>query len=200
MTVKQPSTCRQGARDSRPYWINLGLFYPGILGALIYEIGPHLYSWPWTWGPSRLLLFVMLLHYALDYAYSADDESKKEYSWCKFPFDFVLVWLLYAALRTADDSLLNPSRVLQVCWLMLATKVCAILWESLGSIHPDKLARNLALASDALPLLGYGLLIFLYKREAAVPEGIVMLLIGAVVVDAVLYWVHEPMYRALKDR
>lgn len=177
----------------------MGLFYPGILGALIYEVGPHLYSWPWTWDAPRCLVFVMLLHYALDYAYTADDKSKQEYSWCKFPFDFILVWLLYAALRTAHASLLAPSIVVQVCWLLLATKVCAILWESLGSVHPDKFAKKLSLASDAIPLTGYLLLIALYKSEAAVPEGVVILLIAVVILDAVLYWIHEPIYEALKE-
>ena len=79
------SICRSGSGDARPYWINMGLFYPAILGALIYEIGPSLYSLPWTWGPARILVFVMLLHYALDYAYSADDRSKAEYCGASFP-------------------------------------------------------------------------------------------------------------------
>jgi len=178
----------------------MGLFYPGILGALIYEAGPHLYSWPWTWNPNRFLIFVMMVHYALDFAYTADETSKNEYSWCKFPFDFVLVWLLYAALRTADAAVLEPSSVIQVCWWMLATKVCAFLWESFGSVHPDGFAKTLALCSDAVPLILYLLLILLYTSGALVPEGVVKLLIALVILDAVLYWVHEPLYQALRKR
>jgi hypothetical protein len=186
-----------GKNDSRPYWINLGLFYPGILGALIYEAGPRLYSWPWD--SSRILIFVMLTHYALDYAYSVDEKNKREYSWCKFPFDFIIVWLLYAALKTATISPLDPSGVLQICWLLLATKVCALFWELLNNAHPDKCAKHLAMASDFVPLLGYGILISIFKNGSLVPEGLVNLLIVVVIVDAALYWVHEPMYRLVKD-
>lgn len=116
------------------------------------------------------------------------------------PFDFILVWLLYAALRTANESILTPSSVVDVCWLMLATKLCAIGWEALGSLHADKVAKKLALASDVIPLLGYAGLIFLYNRGAAVPDGVVKLLSFVVIVDAALYWVHEPIYKALKGR
>lgn len=190
------SICRSGSGDARPYWINMGLFYPAILGALIYEIGPSLYSLPWTWGPARILVFVMLLHYALDYAYSADDRSKAEYSWCKFPFDFALVWLLYAAVRTANASILEPSSVVSVCWLLLLTKICAFAWELVSD--RDQCAKKLALASDIIPLLGYALLIFLYTNGAAVPEGVIKLLIVVVIIDAVLYWIHEPLYKLCK--
>jgi hypothetical protein len=199
MTDSPPPVSDSAALDSRPYWIIMGLFYPGILGALIYEIGPQLYSWPWTWGAPRILLFVMLLHYALDYAYTADDQSKSEYSWYKFPFDFVLVWLLYAALRAANANLSDASSVVYVCWLMLATKLCALLWESVA-IHRAKRARYLALVSDAIPLLSYGALIIFYARGAVLPGGVVVLLIFLVLLDALLYWVHRPVYELFKRK
>lgn len=176
----------------------MGLIYPAILGALIVETGPLLYSWPWTWDASQFLVFVMLVYYVLDYAYSVDNKSRRSYSWCKFPFDFISVWLIYAALKTAIEPPLDPSDVAQICWFMLAMKGCALGWEILGSVHPDNVARTVALVSDFFPMLFYVILICLYINGNLVPAGLVKLLIVIVILDAILYWIHEPVYQFFK--
>ena len=83
-----------------------------------------------------------------------------------------------------------------MCWLLLLTKICAFVWELVSD--RDQCAKKLALASDIIPLLGYALLIFLYTNGAAVPEGVIKLLIAVVIVDAALYWVHEAIYKRCK--
>lgn len=191
--------CKANAADPRHYWIIMGLMYPGILGALIYELAPHLlYTSPLKWQLCQWLVLALMVHFALDFAYSADDKSKQEYSWCKFPFDMAIVWLLYAALKAAGEGVTDPAGVARVCEWMTLTRICAIAWEWLGSRHPDKLAKWIAIMSDAIPLLGYVLVRFFTLNENLLPTSVLPALILVVVIDSVLYWFHEPIYRLFK--
>jgi len=190
--------CKTNTSDPRHYWIIMGLLYPGILGALIYELGPHLYSGPWTWKLEQWLVLALMVHFALDYAYSVDDKSRREYSWCKFPFDLAIVWLLYAALKAAGEGVTDPSRVMSVCLIMILTRTCAIVWEGTGSNRPDTLARVVAVASDAIPLVGYGVVLLKTRDGSLLPTGSLVGLLVVVALDSMLYWFHEPIYGLFK--
>jgi hypothetical protein len=192
---RQRLAARITAKDERPFWINMGLLYPGISGAVLYEAGPHLFSWPWTWAAPQLLLFVMLLNFTLDYAYSVDEKSRSDYSWWKIPFDFAIVWLLYAALKSVETADLDLSKVVRVGWLLAVTKVLALCWEAFGGRHRDATAKSIALVTDGVLCGGFFILAFLGSSGALVPDGVIWLLIVAVAVDAVLYLGYEWIYR-----
>jgi uncharacterized membrane-anchored protein len=138
----------------------------------------------------------MLVNFTLDYAYSVDEKSRNEYSWWKFPFDFAIVWLLFMALTSVVHAAdLDLAKVVRLCGLLAATKFLALCWEGFGGRHRDNTAKAIALVTDGVLCLGYLMLGFLANSEALVPDGVIWLLIIAVVIDAVSYLAYESIYR-----
>ena len=177
--------------DPNPYWIMTGLVYPGILATFLFEFFKEFKELSWENFPTKgLLVLLLIIHYAFDYAYTVDDRTKKVYSWPPFFLDLIIVILMAFAIFQAKLSCL-----LWVSVGMFLTKCLALGWELTERKRFKNNSTWLGTISDGLPTLLYFFMVLYYSIFSGPVVGPLILV---VLVDIVLYVVHP--YKRWQDR
>lgn len=123
--------------------IIIGLLYPGVLGAIIYQL-----LWEVLYRPqmpqlaSILVCASIAFHYLWDYVFTATEVLRKQstikYNIKAAIFDFLII----LSLIIAANSLWHP-RLITVEWLLFAMaggKACTMFWD-LVTCHKHRLRR-----------------------------------------------------------
>jgi len=104
----------------------MGLVYPAFLGAIAYKLLEKSISEP-VQIPSVAICSAVVIHYAVDYAYTVTYSSNGKYNLAAAIFDFLIIGSLFVAGNSVWDS-----NVIEIQWLfpaMVFTKIFTLAWD-----------------------------------------------------------------------
>lgn len=108
----------------------IGLFYPAVLGGIIYQLGTATAEGPVPIS-SILICVAIIFHYAVDYTatFALTDRKKTERNYNKRATicDFIIIAALFIAANSIFPASVFP--IYALFFAMAATKLFTILWD-----------------------------------------------------------------------
>ena len=113
-------------RINRMYTLVIGLFYPAVLGSILFNFIDKFKVEEISF--KYFLFFLIITVYSFDYLYTATVDVKKDYSTVHGIIDIIIIILLFLSTK----SLMNET-ISNIPLLFVFTKLLALLWEFLNN-------------------------------------------------------------------
>jgi len=143
-----------------------GLFYPGVLGSLIYAFPDNILSHRAEFSVAGTVLAVSLfVSFAFDYVYSSTKDAKQTYSYGTFIADcFIVVLMFIAGQKILGTPLFQG---IDEFWFLGAARLFAWAWEFLrvqespdpalerdpAKVKQEEIERNADLTAQGIDFL-----------------------------------------------
>jgi hypothetical protein len=168
-------------KPQKAFNFTIGLLYPAILGSIIFNMFDAFSVQRITGDPVRyVLVFLILVHYVLDYLCTNTAKIRNDYSVPQGICDFLIVALLFISINAAYDVPRFQPLTPYVALLLAGTKLLGVFWE---------LFRR---KKDLLAIKLFGIFFLVYYGVYLITASVqLVLLVVLLIIDIFTYYYFE---------